>query len=67
MNPTKLTGLSSMGLPALAALKMPKPYKKRSMTIHGLLNKKIAGMGQSGKFGLLTGIPKVGQGIIKKP
>jgi hypothetical protein len=65
MNSTKLTGLTSLGLPALAALKMPKPYKKRAMTIHGLLTKKVAGMGAAGKFGLLKGIKPVGQGIIK--
>jgi hypothetical protein len=67
MSPTKLTGLTSLGLPALAALKMPKPFKKRSMTIHGLLTKKVAGMAGAGKFGLLKGIPKIGQGIIKTP
>lgn len=38
------------GLPSIPKPSMPKPYKKRAMTIHGLLNKKLAKMGSIGNF-----------------
>jgi hypothetical protein len=66
-NPMKLTGLTSMGLPGLAALHAPRIKKIRALTIQGLLNKKVATGFQGTKMGLLTGIPKTGQGLVKQP
>lgn len=39
-----------LSLPSVPKLKMPVPYKKRKLTIHGLLTQKVGKMSAAGAF-----------------